>query len=216
MTSNEDQPLAHQRRNTRFIMIGGVLIGLLAGWLLLRVLEIWPFGPPQFHGTYFESPEPEPDFTLTAHTGERISLSDFRDHVTLLYFGYTYCPDICPTTLANLAQAKEKLGRAGNQVQVLMISVDPARDTAEALARYVTSFDSTFIGLTGTPEEIAAVASPMGIFYEKQEGTIETGYLVDHTASVLVIDKAGYLRLVFSLDTPSEDIAADLLYLARE
>ncbi len=134
----------------------------------------------------------------------------------LLYFGYTYCPDVCPTTLSNLARAKEKLGGNGDKVQVVMISVDPARDKPEALANYVASFDSSFIGLTGTPDEIAAVAKPYGIFYAKGEGTVKSGYLVDHTASVLVVDKAGNLRLVYSLDTPGDDIAADLRYLVRE
>lgn len=211
----EKQPGGNRPSRTLPIVAGGVLLGLLAGLLLLSALGLGPFGPYQFHGTVVPSPEPVTDFTLTAHTGERVSLNDFRGKVVLLYFGYTYCPDICPTTLANLARVMDKLGRRSDEVQVVMISVDPERDTPEKLAKYVTTFDPSFIGLTGSPAEIATVTTMMGIFYEKESGTIESGYLVNHTASILVIDQEGALRLVYSLDTPDEDIASDLRQLTR-
>ena len=97
-----------------------------------------------------------------------------------------------------------------------MISVDPTRDTPQVLAEYLNHFDPSFLGLTGTDEELAAAAGPLGIFFQKREGTVDSGYLVDHTASVTVIDKDGNLRLSYPFDTPGVDIAADLSYLVKE
>ena len=166
------------------LLLGAFLIVGLVGWWGLPRLR-----PHVFHGMVMQSPDPAPDFTLTAHTGQPVSLSDFRGKLVLLYFGYTFCPDVCPTTLVELAKAVNLLGRKAEQVQVVMISVDPARDTPEKLAEYVTHFHPSFLGMTGTPDEIAAVAALYGIFYEKQEGTEATGYLVDHTATVTVISR---------------------------
>jgi len=132
-----------------------------------------------------------------------------------VYFGYTYCPDVCPTTLAELARALQRVGRRADQVQVIMITVDPERDTPEILARYLAHFDARFLGLSGTAAEIAAAATPLGIYFAKHEGTAATGYLVDHTATVAVIDRDGYLRLVFPFGTPGEDIASDLIHLLK-
>jgi protein SCO1/2 len=147
--------------------------------------------------------------------GERVELATLRGKYLVLYFGYTFCPDVCPTTLNDLAKALEILGEDAEQVQVAMITVDPERDTPEHLRRYLTSFDPSFIGFTGTPEEIAAVATAYGIFYEKHEGSAATGYLVDHTATVSVIDPDGYLRMLFPFGTSSEEIAADLQTFLR-
>jgi protein SCO1/2 len=107
------------------------------------------------------------------------------------------------------------MGRQADKVQVTMITVDPERDTPELLAQYMAHFDARFIGLSGTAEQIAAAATPLGIYYERHEGTAATGYLVDHTATVAVIDQNGYLRLVFPYGTPGEDIASDLAQLLK-
>jgi protein SCO1/2 len=157
------------------------------------------------------------EFTLTDHNGDQVSLSDFQGKVILLYFGYTFCPDVCPTTMNELAVAMEKLNqKEREQVQVLMVSVDPQRDTPEALADYLAHFDPSFLGLTGTEEEIAAAAGSFAIFYQKQDGTVNTGYLVDHTASVAALNKEGALRVIYSFNTPGKDIAADLRRLVDE
>jgi len=103
-----------------------------------------------------------------------------------------------------------------DQVQVLMVSVDPQRDTPEVLAEYLAHFDATFLGLTGTEEEIAAAAAVFGIFHQKQEGSVKTGYLVDHTASVVALNKEGALRVIYSFNTPGKEIAADLRRLVDE
>jgi protein SCO1/2 len=116
-----------------------------------------------------------------------------------------------------LAIAMEKLSQKDReQVQVLMVSVDPQRDTPEVLANYLAHFDPTFLGLTGTEEEIAAAAGSFGIFYQKHDGTVNTGYLVDHTASVAALNKEGALRVLYSFNTPGKDIAADLRRLVDE
>jgi protein SCO1/2 len=109
----------------------------------------------------------------------------------------------------------ELLGAQADEVQTIMISVDPERDTPEMLAEYVTHFHPSFIGVTGSPEKIAEVATLYGIFYEAHEGTAATGYLVDHTATVMVVDQSGHLKLVFPFGTPAEDIAEDLAYLLK-
>jgi protein SCO1/2 len=186
----------------------GVLVVAVAAWLLLPRLL-----PYNYHGFAMEPTKPVADFTLAGPDGKPVKLSDFRDKLTVLYFGYTFCPDVCPTTLAELAQGLKGLGRKADMVQVVMVTVDPERDTPEALAKYVANFDPRFIGLSGTPDQIAAAATPLGIYYQKHEGTAATGYLVDHTASVAVIDQNGYLRLVFPFKTPGEDIASDLAHL---
>jgi len=195
----------------RLLLIGlMVVIGLgSAAWLVVR---LWPY---RYHGLLLEPATPVADFALTGPEGRPVRLSDFRGKVTVLYFGYTYCPDVCPTTLAELARALQRVGRRADQVQVIMITVDPERDTPEILARYLAHFDARFLGLSGTAAEIAAAATPLGIYFAKHEGTAATGYLVDHTATVAVIDRDGYLRLVFPFGTPGEDIASDLIHLLK-
>lgn len=195
---------------SKALLIGfGLLVGLgLSIFFLLPLLR-----PYSFHGTLLQSPDAAPDFTLTDSNGQLSNLSDFRGKLLVLYFGYTFCPDVCPATLAEISQAIELLGSKADQVQVIMISVDPERDTPEKLANYMGHFNPGFLGLTGSPEEIATVATLYGIYYEKREGSAATGYLVDHTASVMVIDEKGHLKLVFPFGTPAEDMAADLEFL---
>lgn len=192
-----------------------VLVLGLIGLALLGVFVLWQLRPPMFHGQIMQAGAPGTDFTLTAHTGERVRLSDWRGRWVALYFGYTFCPDVCPTTLAQLAQARRQLGADAEQVQVIMVTVDPERDTPERLAAYVRAFDPTFVGLTGTPAEIAAVASPLGIYFARQDVGGASGYLVDHTASVLLLDPQGRLRLIWPPNTSAEFMAEDLAYFLR-
>lgn len=214
--SRENKPATPTRRNSIAVVGGGILFSGVAGVLLLYLLQIGPFAPYSFHGTVIELPEPAADFTLTDHNGGQVSLSDFRGQVVILYFGYTYCPDICPTTLAELAKVNQELGRDAGETEMIMISVDPLRDTPDRLASYLAHFDPAFIGLTGTEDEIKAAASPLGIFYQKQDGSVKSGYLVDHTGAQLLIDEEGYFRLLFAIGTPADEIAADLRHILRE
>ena len=126
----------------------------------------------EFAGAYVNSDKPVPDFTLNSADGP-VSLSDFAGKYVFLYFGYTFCPDICPGTLSNLAAVRKELGDDADKMQVIMVSVDPQRDTPEVLAKYTQHFDPTFIGLTGTKEEIDAAGEPLGIFYEIHEGSAD-------------------------------------------
>lgn len=171
--------------------------------------------PYTFKGTEFVGEKAAPNFTLTGAGGQPVSLSDFRDKVVVLYFGYTFCPDVCPTTLTDMKQVMQLLGKKADDVQFIMVSVDPERDTPEKLAEYVTYFDPRFVGLTGTPEEVLAAATPYGVIFEKHEGTAATGYLVDHTATLSIIDKDGRLRLLFPFDAEPKDVAEDLKQLVK-
>jgi protein SCO1/2 len=222
MTSPDTPPLqspASANRTRLLILIGvGLALGLLLGWLTIGLFSgELRIGTYTFHGTAFELPAPMGEFMLTDHHGNLASLSDFQGKVVLLYFGYTFCPDVCPTTLNELSIAMEKLSQEErDQVQVLMVSVDPQRDSPEVLAEYLAHFDPTFLGLTGTEGEIAAAAATFGIFHQKQEGSVKTGYLVDHTASVVALNKEGALRVIYSFNTPGKEIAADLRRLVDE
>ena len=198
------------------------IIGVILGIVLIVVIAFPRMRPYNFHGTVLQSTQPAPDFELHAAHGQTVRLSDFRGKLVLLYFGYTFCPDVCPTSLSKLAKTMEILGNQADDVQVIMISVDPERDTPEILSEYVSFFHPSFIGVTGTPEEIAEVAGSFGIYYQAHEGSEASGYLVDHTASVIVIDQDGYLKLVYPYTTPDQDayisaeeIAADLSNLLK-
>lgn len=209
VTGGQQTSPARQNRWLSIALIGVLLLALAA-------FVIWWFRPPELHGALLQSPQQASDFSLMTSTGESMSLSDFRGKHVLLYFGYTFCPDVCPTTLNDLAQMLDELGeRRAKDVQVLMISVDPERDTAEQLANYLPHFHPAFIGMTGSVEETQAVASQFGIFFAKHDGSAESGYLVDHTSAVTLIDPDGYVRMIFPNATAPVDMAADLRYLMR-
>lgn len=171
--------------------------------------------PAQFKGTMMPTSIPAPDFALTNEQGETVHLSDYQEEIVLLYFGYTFCPDVCPTTLSELSKAQRELDDGGEKIQVVMVTVDPERDTPQKLAEYVGHFHPDFVGLSGTKEEIDAAGEGYGIYYEKHEGSEATGYLVDHTARVYVVDPRGNYQLSFSYGTPVEDIVHDLRLLMR-
>lgn len=190
-----------------FISVIAVVLGLAVGYYFFR--------PHTFHGTVIQSPEPSFDFNLTSSSGD-VSLSDYRGKLVLMYFGYTFCPDICPATLANVGQALRDLGTQADDIQVIMVSLDPERDTPEKLSSYVGQFHPSIIGITGSKEQLDEVTSLYGIFYQKTEGSDATGYLIDHTATLLVLDREGYLKLVFPFGVTSQDIADDLKYMLRQ
>jgi protein SCO1 len=151
---------------------------------------------PSFRNTDITGADYGKDFTLTDHTGKTRTLADFRGKVVVVFFGYTRCPDVCPTTLADLKVAREQLGEDGKRVQVLFVTVDPERDTRELLANYVPAFDPSFLGLYGDPAAIARVAKEFKVFYQKAPGKTPDSYTVDHTAGSYVFDPQGRLRLL--------------------
>ena len=135
------------------------------------------------------------DFRLTDHLGKQRTLSDFKGKVVVLFFGYTHCPEVCPNTLVELARAMKRLGSDADRVQVLFITLDPERDTQTLLAQFVPSFNPKFIGLYGTPEQIAETAKEFHLFYSKQPGNSPGNYTLDHSAGTYIYDRSGRLRL---------------------
>jgi len=127
-----------------------------------------------------------------------------------VFFGYTQCPDVCPTTMAELAQVKKALGKDGDRVQGVFITVDPERDTPETLKAYMASFDPSFVALRGTPEETKATAKEFKVFYAKVPGKVEGSYTMDHTAGSYVLDPKGKVRLFVRYGSPAEALTADL------
>jgi len=151
---------------------------------------------------------------LTDHNGKARHLEDFRGKAVVLFFGFTHCPDICPTTLAEIASAVKSLGPDAERVQVLLVTVDPERDTAEALSAYVGAFDPRFIALRGDAAATQRVAKDFKIYYEKRKQG-ET-YTVDHSAQAYVLDAQGRLRLLVRHDRIGKDLAPDLRVLLAE
>ncbi len=155
------------------------------------------------------------DFRLTDHNGVPRTLSDFRGKVVVLFFGYTQCPDVCPTTMVDMKRVMSLLGKDGEKVQVLFITVDPARDKQAILARYVPSFHPYFLGLYGDQAATEKVTRDFKIYYKIQPGRSADTYTVDHTAGELVIDPNGQLRLFENYGQEPEKIAADLKRLLK-
>jgi protein SCO1/2 len=152
-------------------------------------------------------------FALTDHTGKPRTLADFKGKAVVVFFGYTQCPDVCPTTMAEMASVMQKLGPLADQVQVLFITLDPERDTQELLANYVPAFDKRFIGLRGTPEQTAKTAKEFKVFYSKVPGTDPGSYTIDHTAGSYVFDRDGRLRLFIRHGQGPDSIVHDLRQL---
>lgn len=151
---------------------------------------------------------------LTDQNGAPFSLSDLKGNVVVLYFGYTTCPDLCPTTLSDFTAVKAELGEDANSVRFGLITVDPGRDTSDRLKQYLGFFDPTFFGLTGSADAIASVERAYGVVATRVDfpGT-STGYLMDHTSIIYVIDPQGRMRLSFTYGTDPSDIAADVEHL---
>ncbi|WP_029523455.1 SCO family protein [Persephonella sp. KM09-Lau-8] len=161
------------------------------------------------------------NFTLTDHNGNKVSLSDFKGKYLLVFFGYTYCPDVCPTSMFRISETLKHLGKYKDKVHVLFISVDPERDTPELLKKFISFYDPTgkyITGLVGSPEEIKKVAKMFRAYYEKVplKDNPEVGYLVDHTAFIYLLDKNGIMRLIFrpANDDP-EKIAQDIIQVIK-
>ena len=155
------------------------------------------------------------DFALTDHTGKQRALADFRGKAVVVFFGYTQCPDVCPTTLAALAEAMQRLGPDASKVQVLFITVDPERDTAELLSHYVTAFNPSFLGLSGDAEATARTAKEFKILYQKQPGRTPESYTMDHSAGTFVFDPQGRLRLYAGHGQGADVFAHDIRELLR-
>lgn len=153
-------------------------------------------------------------WSLTGMDGKTYTPGDFTGKVTLVLFGFTQCPDVCPTSLAELAQVMKLLGDLASRVQVLMISVDPERDTPEVLRAYISGFDPRFLGLTGTPEQIKAAAAAFKAYYARA-ATVNGNYNMDHSANFYLLDAKGESRVLLANNAGAENIAHDIRALLR-
>ncbi len=169
--------------------------------------------PKQFISTDISMVDWGKDFNLTDHNGQARRLADFKGKAVVLFFGYTQCPDVCPTTLATLREAMTLLGDDAKRVQVLFATVDPGRDTQQLLAQYVPSFHPGFLGLYADEKTIAVVAKDFKVFYAKQPGSTPDTYSVDHSTGSFAFDPQGKLRLLLRHGETPQNIAADLKLL---
>mgnify|MGYP002624688420 CR=1 FL=1 len=189
-----------------------------AHWLLWLgfILLLAACQPYQLKGTEYPEGIQAEEFTLTTTEGRPFRLSDQRGKIVLMFFGFTSCPDVCPTTLAEAKRIMEGLGDETENVRFVFITVDPERDTPERLGQYVSNFHPELIGLTGTPEELQTMFDAYGIYAAKvplEDSAAE--YTMDHTARVFLVDQDGRLRLSYAFGTPDEDILQDVQYLLR-
>jgi protein SCO1/2 len=184
--------------------------------LLAALLAACSPEAPKFRSTDITGADFGKELALTGHDGKPRTLADFRGKVVLLFFGFTHCPDICPTTLADVASVLKKLGPDAARVQVLFVSVDPERDTPEVLAKYVPAFDPGFLGLVGDAAATQRAAKEFKIFYEKRPGSAPGAYTVDHSGQSYVLDAQGRLRLFVRHDRIAQDLGEDLRALLKE
>lgn len=183
----------------------------------LVALTVAGCGPkgPQFEASDITGSSFGHDFALTDPAGNARTLADYRGKAVVVFFGYTQCPDVCPTTLAALSDAMKKLGAEADRVQVVFITVDPERDTAELLAKYVPAFDSRFVGLRGDVDATARTAKEFKVIYQKQPGTTPGSYSMDHSAGAYIFDPQGRLRLYVGHSQTPDVFAHDLHELLK-
>ena len=155
------------------------------------------------------------DFAMTDHHGNARKLSDFKGKVVVVFFGYTQCPDVCPTSMAELAEVKKALGADGDKLQGLFVTVDPARDTPEVLKGYMENFDPSFLALYTTPENLADVAKDFKVYYKRVDGKTPTSYTMDHSAGSYIYDTKGNLRLFTRYGSGAKVITADIQQLLK-
>jgi protein SCO1/2 len=170
---------------------------------------------PEFKSVDITGADYARDFSLADHNGQVRSLKDFSGKVVVVFFGFTQCPDVCPTSMAELAQVKKQLGANGEKLQGVFITVDPERDTPEVLKAYMANFDPTFLALRPTPEQLPDVARDFKVYYKKVEGKTPTSYSMDHSAASYIYDPKGRLRLYARYGSGVPALASDIAELLK-
>ena len=170
---------------------------------------------PQFRAIDITGAEYARDFNLTDHNGQPRSIKDFAGKVVVVFFGFTQCPDVCPTALAELAEVKRMLGKDGDKLQGIFVTVDPERDTPEVLKGYMANFDPSFLALRGTAEQLAAMAKDFKVYYKKVDGKTPTSYTMDHSAGSFVYDTQGRIRLYTRYGSGAQALADDIRLLLK-
>ena len=199
----------NKRNAIKTIAASGLLVlgsGLLGGCTESK---------PQFRGVDITGADYARDLRLTDHNGQVRSLQDFKGKAVIVFFGYTQCPDVCPTALAELAEVKKLLGTDGDKLQGIFVTVDPARDTAEVLKAYMGNFDPSFLALIPTPEQLATVAKDFKVYYKRVEGKTPTSYTMDHSAGSYLYDPQGRLRVYNRYGSGAPALAADVKQLLK-
>ena len=170
---------------------------------------------PHFNSVDITAADYGQGFVLADHNGQQRTLDDFSGKVVVLFFGYTQCPDVCPSTMLELVEVKKLLGADGDKLQALFVTLDPERDTPELLRAYMTNFDPTFVALRPTPEQLPALTKAFKIYFKKVPGAGATNYTLDHSAGSYVFDTQGHLRLFTRYGSGAAVLAADLAQLMR-
>lgn len=193
-----------------------IAAGLLAAGALL-LAGCSDNGKPGFSAIDLTGADYAKDFALNDHNGQARTLKDFQGKIVVMFFGYTQCPDVCPTSMTELVAVKKLLGPDGEKLQGLFVTVDPARDTPEIMKSYMANFDPSFLALyAATPEKLAAVAKDYKVYYKKVDGKTPTSYTMDHSAGMYIYDTQGRLRLYSRYGSGAGALAADIKMLLQE
>lgn len=179
-----------------FLLVIIAAVGILFGFVIER--------PYTFRGSVIDPAVPAPEFSLLSSQGGEYRLDSKTGKIVLIFFGYTYCPDVCPTTLYEMKEIKARLKDKAENIEFVFVTVDPDRDTQEQLTRYLASFDGSFFGLTGTTQQLEKVWKDYGVYREIQETENSLGYLVDHTSRLYLINSQGELMMTYLYETTLE------------
>jgi len=202
------------RRSFILLVVSAVVlaVGVVTTKIVLNLRQMTASGSGSIPGQIRVSPDTPigGPFALTDQNGRRVTDVDFRGRFMLVYFGYTFCPDVCPTELNTMALALKELGADAVRVVPVFITVDPARDTPDTLKAYLASFGPEFIGLTGSDEEIAAAAKAYRVYYKKAEGTDPANYSMDHTSLLYLMGSDGKIAALFRTEITADDLAAGI------
>lgn len=190
-----------------------LLLGLLASALV--IFTACSPDKPKFNAIDITGANYAKRLALQDANGKVRDLTDFKGKVVVVFFGYTQCPDVCPTTMTELVEVKRLLGANGDKLQAIFITVDPARDTAELLQAYVSNFDFSFVALIPTPEQLAEVAKEFKIYYKKVDGQTPTSYTMEHSAGSYIFDTQGQVRLFSRYGSGAQAIEQDIAVLLR-
>lgn len=198
------------RRRTLKTMAGAVALSMTAGLLTACTPD-----KPQFKSIDLTGADYAQGFSLLDHNGQLRTLKDFAGKIVVVFFGFTQCPDVCPTSMAELAQVKQLLGKDGDKLQGIFITVDPERDTAELLKGYMANFDPGFLALRPTLEQLPNVARDFKVYYKKVEGKTPSSYTMDHSAGSYIYDGKGQLRLYSRYGAGAEVLVSDIALLLK-
>lgn len=188
------------------------LLVAASAWALSACSE----NKPAFSGIDITGADYATGFNLTDHNGQPRTLADFKGKAVVVFFGFTQCPDVCPTSLGELAEARRLLGTDGERLQGLFISIDPERDTPEIMKEYMASFDPSFLALYAAPDALPALAKSYRIYYKKVPGSTATSYTMDHSAGSYVYDAAGRIRLYHRYGSGAQALANDVKLLLKD